>query len=356
LQSETTIPDWVPPAVRAYLLNTVGGRAIRAIARERGVHASTVSRQIRKVEMWRDDPLIDSALDRMAIVHFPRQLSKEPSNMIRTPALDENEINREARRILRRLCEHDSFLLMSPQAAQAVVFKELVPGKHTKLAGFPREVAEIFALREWISCDAAGTVTKYFITSIGRAALKRMLAGDQKGRKGSTTPFQDQHKIFGERVVRSHDGSQRESLRFNLAESPLSLLARKKDRNGGFYLSPDLLEAGERFRADFESARIGPRVAQNWDRFMTCGSSNGWSSGSEGSAAAHERVSKALSALGPGLGDIALRVCCFLEGLEKAEKRLGWSARSGKVVLKIALQRLAIHYGIVVPEQQKQAS
>ena len=48
--------------------------------------------------------------------------------------------------------------------------------------------------------------------------------------------------------------------------------------------------------------------------------------------------------LGPGLGDMALRCCCYLEGLEAAEKRLGWSARSGKIVLRIALQRLRRHY------------
>jgi len=55
-------------------------------------------------------------------------------------------------------------------------------------------------------------------------------------------------------------------------------------------------------------------------------------------------VSEALDDLGPGLADVVLRVCCFLEGLESAEKRLGWSARSGKVVLKIGLQRLLRHY------------
>ena len=45
-----------------------------------------------------------------------------------------------------------------------------------------------------------------------------------------------------------------------------------------------------------------------------------------------------------GLGDVVLRCCCHLEGLESAEKHMGWSARSGKVVLRIALQRLRRHY------------
>jgi hypothetical protein len=55
-------------------------------------------------------------------------------------------------------------------------------------------------------------------------------------------------------------------------------------------------------------------------------------------------VAEALRDLGPGLGDVALRVCCFLEGIETTERRLGWAARSGKIVLRIALQRLKRHY------------
>lgn len=44
------------------------------------------------------------------------------------------------------------------------------------------------------------------------------------------------------------------------------------------------------------------------------------------------------------MGDIVLRVCCFLEGIEMTERRLGWSARSGKIVLRLALMRLERYY------------
>ncbi len=63
-----------------------------------------------------------------------------------------------------------------------------------------------------------------------------------------------------------------------------------------------------------------------------------------GPAAARDRVAAALTDMGPGLSEVALRCCCHLEGLEAAERRLGWSARSGKIVLRIALQRLKRHY------------
>ena len=56
------------------------------------------------------------------------------------------------------------------------------------------------------------------------------------------------------------------------------------------------------------------------------------------------QVGQALGFLGPGLSETALRCCCLLEGLETTEKYMGWAARWGKVVLRIALQRLVLHY------------
>ena len=97
-------------------------------------------------------------------------------------------------------------------------------------------------------------------------------------------------------------------------------------------------------------------MTQNWERFLTAGGTRGAAQGrgpAEGPQDARTRVAKAMEALGPGLSDVVFRVCCFLEGLETAEKRLGWSARSGKVVLKIALERLAMHYGIAAATERR---
>ncbi len=128
-------------------------------------------------------------------------------------------------------------------------------------------------------------------------------------------------------------------------ESPVTALARRRDKEGNPFLTPELVDAAERLREDFETAQAGPRVTQDWDRFLT-GSERGTGGGTPGggAASARGRVAAALRELGPGLADMALRCCCYMEGLETAERRLGWSARSGKIVLRIALLRLKRHY------------
>lgn len=370
------VPSWLPDHAAVYLAHVSGGVPIRALARARGCHASTVLRQVRKMEALRDDPLIDEALERLGRGHAPDTPAmkplEEPAPM-QTPAArmdnshDDNSatrIEREARRILRRLCEKGAFLAVAPSMEKAVVLREVVPGKQNRIAVVDRDVAHAFALQEWIACEKAGKIACYAITSVGRAALKRLLCDERAGRPQMAegfaeaqapfqAPFQAQHRFFAEREVMAEDGSGARRLRFNLAESPLSVLGRKRDKDGVAYLPAELIEAGERLREDFELAQMGPRVAQNWDRFLTAGGRGQMLAGAgqaEGPQDARARVAKAMEALGPGLSDIVFRICCFLEGLETAEKRLGWSARSGKVVLKIALERLAQHYGLRAAE------
>jgi hypothetical protein len=268
---------------------------------------------------------------------------------------DEETLAREAKRILRSLCETGAVLALAPDLGKAVVLRsrgEDEEAAPVRTAVVERDVAQAFALKDWISCTGAGRVARYAITTAGRAALKRYLAEDVLRKQARATgvgdAYQDQHIEWAEKTVADADaeGGSR-TIRYNVAESPLTMLSRRKDKDGKPFLDSDLVQAGERFREDFELAQMGPRVAQNWDKFLTMGDRGAFGSESglaEGPLAARQRVSSALEDLGPGLGDIIMRCCCFLEGLEAAEKRMGWSARSGKVVLRIALQRLRRHY------------
>ncbi|TFL18197.1 DUF6456 domain-containing protein [Jannaschia formosa] len=350
----TRFPDWVPSAARTYVEHAFDGRPLRHVAAERGCSASTILRHVRRIERLRDDPLVDEAIERLAAARLMPKRTEEDPAMSALPAkaalIDDATLAREGRRVLRRLCEADAFLAVGQGMPQAAVLRGS-GDTPTRTATLPRDVAQAMVLKDWLSCFKAGRVTRYRITDAGRAALKRML-GDSlqhkvaaRGMAEAPSPFLTQHMQLSERVIEV-PGHGDTSLRVNLAESPLGALARKRDKDGKPFLPMPLVVAGERLREDFERAQMGPRVGQNWDRFLAAGDrgSMGPSDPIGGSDAARQRVSQALRALGPGLGDVVLRVCCFLEGLEAAEKRMGWSARSGKIVLRIALQRLAQHY------------
>jgi hypothetical protein len=351
--AEAVLPAWLPEAVRLYLDHTEDGLSLRALARRKGCAASTVMRQVRRYENRRDDPLVDEALASLGRVHagrghpIPQQESPDMSAPIRTQSLvtDDATIDREARRILRRLAEPGAVLAIAPDMEKAAVLRALPDGRTARTGVVERPVAQAFALKEWIVCRKAGRVASYEITGPGRAALKRLLDAEARGMAEAQTPFADQHRDWAERDVDGDEGPRR--IRYNLAESPVAVLGRRRDKDGQLFLSSDLVDAAEKLREDFELAQMGPRVAQNWDRFLTGGDRGGFRADAglaEGPRAARERVAAALRDLGPGLGDMVLRCCCFLEGLEVAEKRMGWSARSGKIVLRIALQRLKRHY------------
>ncbi len=347
------LPAWLPPAVRLYLAHTDEGLSLRALARREGRHASTVMRQVRRYESRRDDPLMDEALAALSHGQGARpdpDCTKETamSAPIRSHTLpiDEATILREGRRILRRLAEPGAVLAIAPDMEKAVVMREFPDGRTARTGVVERTIAQAFALKDWIVCRKTGRVTSYELTATGRLALKRMM--DAEGVPGlaeAATPFADQHRDWAEREITTDEGPRK--LRYNLAESPVAALGRRRDKDGKPFLDPDLVEAAERLREDFEAAQMGPRVAQNWDRFLTGSDRGGYrpdAGGAEGPRAARDRVALALRDLGPGLGDVALRVCCFLEGIEAAERRMGWAARSGKIVLRIALMRLRRHY------------
>jgi hypothetical protein len=66
----------------------------------------------------------------------------------------------------------------------------------------------------------------------------------------------------------------------------------------------------------------------------------------ERARAAKDRIARALADVGPGLKDILEHVCFAGTALEAAERSLGLPRRAGKALLKLALGRLAAHYGL----------
>jgi hypothetical protein len=218
-------------------------------------------------------------------------------------------------------------LVVAADMDRAVVLREGAGGTD-RLAVLDRPVAEAFALRDWIACRKAGRVAQYVLTPEGRGMLRKL--GPELARPRPPERDEDAEGRFRPPP-----------------ESPVAILARRRDADGRPFLPPRLVIAAERLREDFEIAQIEPRASQDWERVLT-----GAIDGGAGAApvpgatpaAARARVLAALAELGPGLGDVALRCCCWQEGVETAERRLGWAARSGKIVLRIALERLARHY------------
>lgn len=138
---------------------------------------------------------------------------------------------------------------------------------------------------------------------------------------------------------------------FDADESPLAWLARRRDKDGRPLISQIEYDAGERFRADFYFARMSPRVTANWSPDAGCGRGRFACGGGAGDmrdnvVAARERVRLALVAVGPELAGILIDVCGHLKGLEQTERGAGWPARSGKIILQLALSSLARHYGL----------
>ncbi len=341
-----TIPSWVPRGALHYIAHTEMGQPIRALARQAGCHASTVMRQIRKVEMRRDDPLVDAALRKLGAVTGKRSKSEEdatietqsvpsPEPLANMP--DEDTLAREAMRVLRRLCETGAVLAVAADMDKAVVVRDVPGGASTRTAVVEASVAQAMALKDWIAPGNAGRIIRYHITNTGRAALEGFM--ERFGMPRDLSEEEDEDASF------LGSGTTGARGRYGLGESPLSALARRRNRDGSRFLDKGLVHAGERLREDFELAQMDGTVTQNWDHFLTPRASGDAGADVSGAPAeARARVQAALLQLGPGLSDVVLRCCCYLEGLETTEKRLGWSARSGKVVLRIALMRLKRHY------------
>lgn len=250
----------------------------------------------------------------------------------------ERRFEQEVRRIFRRLAEPG---YRAAELADGRIGLFGPSGGKRPLATMETSVWHECEARDLVEPVAGETQKCWRANDAGRALYRRLTAAAE--------PFRAQHQLPGERRYRMEEGEV--SLAVNEAETPLGWLRHRKGADGKPLIGDTQFEAGERLRADFTLGQMTPRVTADWS------GASGRSGKRRGpmrdpaeianhALAARERVARAIEAAGPHLGDVLLSVCCHLEGLETAERGFGWPKRSGKLVLQIALDRLAAHYGM----------
>lgn len=259
----------------------------------------------------------------------------------------ERQIVREARRAFKRLS--------APGAYIENLATHLTPGRgwglFVKRNDFSKPVGIIdcetvsaFRQRDWLSMTGEGRAV---LSDAGDQWYRRQVAGDD--------PFRKQHQSLMVRGIEEPDGTT-STVTVNTSESPLTWLRSRRDSQGNPLLSAAQFEAGERLRRDFERSQIRPHVTANWDAEVKTPRRSGGGAGrteqvSDAALAAKRRFQVALDTVGPELASVLLETCCYLNGLSAAERRLGWPRRSGKLVLNIALNTLARHYGYLNAER-----
>lgn len=239
-------------------------------------------------------------------------------------SVGEQEVMREARRVLHKLASGKR-LVAYDKGRYAVTGT----GAMRNAMKVECRTVEAFAARDWLRGSAEHG---FDLSDVGLGWLKRAECED-------ASPFNAQHRIVTRRKVLDPNGFERE-VEINEAESPIGWLRHRS------MIDATQFEAGERLRRDFTLARLAPRLGVDLDAPVVLSSSHSPAEFSDMVLAAKQRFTLAMKAVGPGLSDILFGVCCHLTRLEGVEQEFGWPQRSAKVVLQIALDRLAEHYGL----------
>jgi hypothetical protein len=242
----------------------------------------------------------------------------------------QSELEREARRLFRKLATGARLLRLACGAYALVARARKV--EHAK-ARVEAAVVEAMRAKGWLE----GTEAELALSDAGLGWYRRDAA--------SADPFAAQHRELQRRVLTDERGVGRgegRAVSVNLMESPLQWLAQRG------LLDKLQCDAGERLRRDYTLAQLTPRLGVDLTAPLVSGRRAPKDTLiSDTVLAAKQRFSRAMAAVGPGLSDLLFDVCCDLKGLEESERAKGWPRASAKVVLKIALDRLARHYGLL---------
>ncbi len=204
---------------------------------------------------------------------------------------------------------------------------------------FSRAAADCLARQDLARWDQAAPGPRTLsLTEAGQANLRRANAPEPD------SAFFHQHRETAAAVVETDAGAKR--VRIDTEESPLDWLRRRRGRDGEPMIDEASYQAGERLRTDIMLAGLLPGVTARWDATPRSGGPVSPADATDRMIAARQRIRNAFDAVGADFSDLLMDLCGFLKGLELIERERRWPPRSAKIVVRMALARLAEHYGI----------
>lgn len=241
----------------------------------------------------------------------------------------EAEVAREARRVFRKLLAPGARVVESAGGFGVFVSARARRPAFVLDGGLMRA----FLARDWLR-PRGTSPESWRLSEAGEGWYLREQAAHE--------PFAAQHQARAEKLIETATGSRRVTV--NEGESPLGWLRRRRRIDAAQF------DAGERLRRDYTLAQLTPRMGVDFTAPIVLGRQGmkTQTTLSDTVIAAKQRFRAAMEAVGPGLSDILFDVCCHLSGLEEIERHKNWPRRSAKVVLDIALDRLALHYGLTM--------
>lgn len=209
--------------------------------------------------------------------------------------------------------------------------------------GFPVDARIVAYARDqgWITTDGDG------------AGLRLTEAGALKVARGlDLTAAEAKPAQTAEALPARSIGRKRETSRSEAAPSAVTRLRRQRDAHGRPLIAGAAKEAAERLAGDFMRGQMMPRVTADWDKAILGQRPAGMAPGlgtelRDMTADAQERVRRALYHVGRDHAGVLIDVCCLDRGLADVEVSRSWPRGAGRIVLGIALNMLAAHYGIV---------
>jgi hypothetical protein len=275
-----------------------------------------------------------------------RRREKGPSRPAERPASpdlprpaspDSKTLSTEAERLLGALAQPGAEALVDRTEEATVIVRRLAGAVSVGAGRFASSAAEALVrndLAAWAGESRGPSVLR--LTEAGLSRHKRRSARDvEEG-------FRDQHGSLSTATLRAEGGSVQ--VRVEAEESPLDWLHRRRDRDGQPFIDAACYEAGQRLRADITQAGLLPSVTARWE--APRGGPSAPAEATDRMIAARQRLRHAFDAVGGEFSDLLTDLCGFLKGLEQIERERRWPPRSAKVVVRLALRRLAEHYGL----------